>query len=142
MGLLLMVAGAALTQDRAGNNAKPARAEKKARGEDRVLVLRLDGPISPITAEALESALARAERERYQALVIEVDTPGGLETSMRTMVKRMLATPVPTIAWVTPSGAHAASAGVFIVMAADFAAMAPGTNIGAATPISLQGPMD
>jgi membrane-bound serine protease (ClpP class) len=142
IALLAMVAGAGLTQDRAGDKAKTVRAGKKARGEDRVLVLRLDGPISPITAEALENALTRAERERYQALVIEIDTPGGLESSMRDMVKKMLATPVPTIAWVTPSGAHAASAGVFIVMAADFAAMAPGTNIGAATPISLQGPMD
>ena len=134
--LLLGFAGLALSQ------TEPKRNARKAPGEDRVLVLRVDGPISPITDEALSRALARAEREKYEALVIEVDTPGGLETSMRSMVKAMLASPVPTIAWVTPSGAHAASAGVFIVMAADFAAMAPGTNIGAATPISLQGPMD
>jgi membrane-bound serine protease (ClpP class) len=139
VGLLMACSTLALSQSDRGHSK---RAERKARGEDRLLVLHLDGPISPITAEALERALARAEREKYEALVIEIDTPGGLETSMRAMVKVMLPSPVPTIAWVTPAGAHAASAGVFIVMAADFAAMAPGTNIGAATPISLQGPMD
>jgi membrane-bound serine protease (ClpP class) len=140
MLLLLVCAGTGVAKSVThGDNQKPAR---KGRGEGRVLALRIDGPISPITAEALESALTRADREHYEALVIEIDTPGGLESSMRDMVKGMLASRVPTIAWVTPSGAHAASAGVFIVMAADFAAMAPGTNIGAATPISLSGPMD
>ncbi len=140
MLLLLVCAGTGVAKSVTHrDNEKPAR---KGRGEGRVLALRLDGPISPITAEALESALGRADREHYEALVIEIDTPGGLESSMRDMVKGMLASRVPTIAWVTPSGAHAASAGVFIVMAADFAAMAPGTNIGAATPISLSGPMD
>jgi membrane-bound serine protease (ClpP class) len=74
--------------------------------------------------------------------VVELDTPGGLESSMRDMVSREFTAPVPVIVWVTPSGGHAASAGVFITMAADVAAMSPGTNIGAATPISLQGPMD
>src|SRR5206468_4453970 len=78
----------------------------------------------------------------YRALVVELNTPGGLESSMRDMVTRELASPVPVIVWVTPGGAHAASAGVFVTMAADVAAMSPGTNIGAATPISLQGPMD
>ena len=143
----MLLAGADLAvpqaaRDRAGDAPSRSRGERKPPGEGRVLVLHLDGPISPVTAEALERALGRAEHEKYEALVIEIDTPGGLESSMRDMVKDMLASSVPTIAWVTPSGAHAASAGVFIVMASDFAAMAPGTNIGAATPISLQGPMD
>jgi membrane-bound serine protease (ClpP class) len=111
-------------------------------GNGQVLVVRLDGPVSPVTAEAVGSALTRAEDSGYAALVLEVDTPGGLESSMRDIVKRFLAAKVPVIAWVTPSGARAASAGVFIVMATDYAAMSPGTNIGAATPISLQGPMD
>jgi membrane-bound serine protease (ClpP class) len=93
-------------------------------------------------AGALDQALGRAERLGYHALLIQIDTPGGLETSMRTMVKRMLASEIPVIAWVGPSGARAASAGVFITMAADVAAMAPGTNMGAATPINMQGPMD
>jgi len=113
-----------------------------APGHNRVLVMRLDGAIGPVTDEALENAIARAERERYEALVVEIDTPGGLESSMRRMIQRILAANVPVITYVTPSGAHAASAGVFVTMAGDVAAMAPGTNIGAATPINLQGPMD
>jgi membrane-bound serine protease (ClpP class) len=108
----------------------------------RVLVMQLEGPVSPVTAEALVSAVNRAERSHYRALVIEIDTPGGLESSMRVMVKRLLASKVPVVTWVAPGGARAASAGVFVTMAGDVAAMAPGTNIGAATPINLQGPMD
>ena len=108
----------------------------------RVLVVQLEGPVSPVTAEALVAAVDRAERQGYRALVIEIDTPGGLESSMRDMVKRMLASRVPILTWVTPGGARAASAGVFVTMAGDVAAMSPGTNIGAATPINLQGPMD
>jgi len=111
-------------------------------GEDRVLRMFLEGPITPVTAEALSDAVDRAEAQGYRALVIQIDTPGGLESSMRVMVKRMLASEVPVIAWVAPSGARAASAGVFITMASDVAAMAPGTNIGAATPVNLQGGMD
>ncbi|HEY2956004.1 MAG TPA: nodulation protein NfeD [Candidatus Eisenbacteria bacterium] len=111
-------------------------------GEGRVLVMRLEGPVSPVTAQALVAGIDRAEREGYRALVVEIDTPGGLESSMRDMVKRMLASKVPILTWVTPGGARAASAGVFVTMAGDVAAMSPGTNIGAATPINLQGPMD
>jgi membrane-bound serine protease (ClpP class) len=111
-------------------------------GDGRVLAIRLEGPVSPVMAEALDHALDRAEREKYRALVIELDTPGGLESSMRQIVKRLLSARVPVLTWITPSGARAASAGVFITMAGDVAAMAPGTNIGAATPVNLQGPMD
>jgi membrane-bound serine protease (ClpP class) len=92
--------------------------------------------------EALAAGLARAESRGYEALVLAIDTPGGLESSMRAMVKRLLASPTPTVAWVTPSGAHAASAGVFVTIACDVAAMSPGTHIGAATPVNMQGPMD
>jgi membrane-bound serine protease (ClpP class) len=116
----------------------PAKTPKTGR----ILVLRIEGPITPVSAEALGAALDRAEHDDYQALVIEIDTPGGLESSMRAMVKRMLVSEVPIIAYVSPAGARAASAGVFIVMAADVAGMAPGTNIGAATPVNLQGGMD
>jgi membrane-bound serine protease (ClpP class) len=133
-GLALVLAGLV------GSGA-PARGAR-APGEGRVLVLRLEGAVSPVSAEALDDAVDRAERQGYRALVIEVDTPGGLETSMRRMVQRLLTAAVPVVAYVTPAGAHAASAGVFVVMAADVAAMAPGTNIGAATPINLQGGMD
>ena len=123
--------------------AKPERpAERGPRGEGRVLLVKLEGPVSPVTAEAVASAASRAAEEGYRALIIQIDTPGGLMTSMRDMVKRMLAARVPVIAWVAPGGARAASAGVFITMAADVAAMAPGTNIGAASPVNLQGGMD
>ena len=112
------------------------------RGEGRILLVHLEGPVSPVTDEALEAAVGNAEHEGYRALVIQIDTPGGLESSMREMVKRMLASQVPILTWVAPGGARAASAGVFVTMAGDVAAMAPGTNIGAATPINLQGGMD
>ncbi len=128
--------------------ASTARVDAKTRpatgraGEGRLLDIRLEGPVTPVMDEALAHAIDRAERQGYRALVIEIDTPGGLESSMRTIVKRMLSAEIPTITWVSPSGARAASAGVFITIAGDVAAMAPGTNIGAATPINLQGPMD
>jgi len=108
----------------------------------RVIAARLEGPVSPVMDDVLRSVLERARRDSADAVLIEVNTPGGLESSMRTMIQRLLASEVPVLAWVTPSGAHAASAGVFIVMACDVAAMSPGTNIGAATPISMGGPMD
>lgn len=107
-----------------------------------VLVTKLDGAVSPGMQDHLVQALERAARENAAALVLEIDTPGGLESSMRVMAGRILDSERPVIAWVTPSGAHAASAGVFLVMASDVAAMSPATNIGAATPISMNGPMD
>jgi membrane-bound serine protease (ClpP class) len=113
-----------------------------AAGVPRVLAVRLTGVVSPVMDDVLGQAIARAQAGGYRALLVELDTPGGLESSMRDMVQRELASPVPVIVWVTPGGAHAASAGVFLTMAADVAAMSPGTNIGAATPISMQGPMD
>ena len=121
----------------------PAHSKPRAeRGEARVLLFKLEGPVSPVSSEALGAAIDRAENEGYRALIVEIDTPGGLMTSMRDMVKRLLGAKVPVIAWVAPGGARAASAGVFITMAADVAAMAPGTNIGAASPVNLQGGMD
>ena len=119
-----------------------ARAKAKHDPHDRVLVVTLDGAVSPITAEALASAVERAEREEYRALVVEIDTPGGLVTSMRDMIKAMLPSEVPILTWVAPSGSRAASAGVFVTMAGDVAAMAPGTNIGAASPVTMMGGVD
>jgi len=101
-----------------------------------VCIMRIDGAISPASAEFLTASIARAEAEGAQALLIELDTPGGLAESMRTMIKDILNAPLPIIVYVTPSGGRAASAGVFITMAADVAAMAPGTNIGAAHPVA------
>jgi len=98
-----------------------------------------DGVINPVAAEYLTQAIEDAGKEGAQALVIRLDTPGGLDTSMRMIVKEMSASKVPIIVYVSPSGARAASAGVFITLAAHIAAMAPGTNIGAAHPVSMGG---
>lgn len=92
-----------------------------------------------MAAEYLGAAVARAREGSFDALVIELDTPGGLDLSMREIVKAELASTVPVIVYVSPAGARAASAGVFIAMAAHVAAMTPGTNIGAAHPVNLGG---
>jgi membrane-bound serine protease (ClpP class) len=104
-----------------------------------VLVAAYSGVINPAAAEYLAGAVAAAGERRCGALVIELDTPGGLDLSMRDIVKAILSSEVPVIVYVAPSGARAASAGVFITMAAHVAAMAPGTNIGAAHPVQLGG---
>ncbi len=99
----------------------------------------IEGVISPVTLRLVGIALDRAQAERAQALIIQLDTPGGLEKSMRAIVQRMLNAEVPVIIFVAPTGARAASAGVFITMAAHIAAMAPATNIGAASPVMIGG---
>jgi membrane-bound serine protease (ClpP class) len=108
---------------------------------EHVLAIQLSGAVTPSMDDALRSAIERADAE-HDVLLVRLDTPGGLESTMREMIKRLLASEAPVIMWVTPSGAHAASAGVLLVMASDVAVMSPGTNIGAATPISMTGPMD
>ncbi len=108
-------------------------------GSDDVYVARVDGIIAPSTAEFIVGAIKKAEEGRAQAIVIELDTPGGLDLSMRVIIKEILRSPVPVIVYVSPSGARAASAGAFITIAAHVAAMAPGTNIGAAHPVQMGG---
>lgn len=102
-----------------------------------VLLLTVDGAIDPINAQYVVNGLDAAARDGAQAVLIEMDTPGGLDSSMRQITGAMIASPVPVIVYVTPNGARAGSAGVFIMMAADVGAMAPGTNIGAAHPVNL-----
>ena len=102
-----------------------------------VHVLRAVGSINPGLAEFIVEGIGLAERENAEALVLELDTPGGLDTSMRRIVQAISNAKVPVIVYIYPRGARAASAGVFITMAADVAAMAPGTNIGAAHPVSI-----
>src|SRR5262249_52721852 len=104
-----------------------------------VSLIHIDGVINPVTMRLVELAMDRAQAQRSQALIIELDTPGGLERSMRGIVQRLLNAEVPVIVYVAPTGARAASAGVFITMAAHVAAMAPATNIGAAHPVALSG---
>jgi membrane-bound serine protease (ClpP class) len=105
----------------------------------RVLAVHFDNDINPVTQEYVDGAIDRAEHGDYDAVVIELDTPGGLSSSMRGIVKRFLAATVPVIVYVSPPGSSADSAGAVITMASDLAAMAPQTNIGSSTPISLGG---
>jgi membrane-bound serine protease (ClpP class) len=107
-----------------------------------ILVITVNGVINPVSAEFIQKSIRKANEKKYEALVIELDTPGGLDTSMRTIVKEIIGSAVPVIVFVSPSGSRAASAGVFITLAAHIAAMAPGTNIGAAHPVSVGGKMD
>ena len=99
-------------------------------------VIVIDGTINPAVDDFIRESIGRAKLNRAQALVIQLDTPGGLLTSTRTIVKEILGAPVPVIVYVSPSGAGAGSAGVFVTMSGHIAAMAPGTNIGAAHPVS------
>ncbi|MER8375707.1 nodulation protein NfeD [Mesorhizobium sp. M1338] len=103
------------------------------------LRVEMDGAIGPASARQLKEALANATERHAEVLILEIDTPGGLVTSMREMIADILASPVPVIGYVAPAGAHAASAGTYILYATHVAAMAPGTNLGAATPVELGG---
>lgn len=107
-----------------------------------VMAARVEGAISPASAEFIIKAIDRAEAANSDALVMELDTPGGLDTSMREIIKRMLASRVPIAVYVSPGGSRAASAGAFIMMAAHIAAMAPQTNIGAAHPVNIGKELD
>jgi len=119
--------------------ATHSRSEPAARP---VLVIQMEGVIAPSSADYIIRAIKQADREVAQALVIELDTPGGLDLSMRSIIKEMLAAERPIVVYVSPRGARAASAGAFITLAAHVAAMAPGTNIGAAHPVNMGGQMD
>jgi membrane-bound serine protease (ClpP class) len=105
----------------------------------RVLAVEFENDVNPVTQDYLNDQIARANRDHYDAVVIQLDTPGGLSESMRKIVKKELASKVPVIVYVAPDGSRAASAGVWIGQAADILAMAPQTNIGSSTPINIGG---
>jgi membrane-bound serine protease (ClpP class) len=116
----------------------PARAHS-AEAPPEAMVATIAASINPVTADYLSSVIEKAEGAGAALIVLELDTPGGLDSSMRQMVQEIIKTKIPVAVYVSPSGARAASAGVLITLASDVAAMAPGTNIGAAHPVSVGG---
>ncbi|HET6962939.1 MAG TPA: nodulation protein NfeD [Terriglobia bacterium] len=110
-----------------------------SRATAEILKLELDDVIHPITAEYVAQGIAQAELEQSAAVILRLSTPGGLDPSMRQIIEKILSSKVPVIVFVGPSGVRAASAGFFILLAADLAVMAPGTNTGAAHPVSIGG---
>jgi membrane-bound serine protease (ClpP class) len=108
----------------------------------KIVSIKLEATINPATADFIHRAIEVTQKERATCLLIRLNTPGGLLKSTRVIVSDILESPVPVVVYVSPGGAHAGSAGVFITMAAHIAAMAPGTNIGAAHPVTTQGEMD
>ena len=130
------------TTTSAAKGATPQTTARSGAGVAPVWLTKATGIIDPALAGYLTETMKRAAEAQAAALVIEIDTPGGLDTAMREIIQGELDSPIPVVVYVYPEGARAASAGVFILMGSDVAAMAPQTNLGAATPVALDGSMD
>jgi membrane-bound serine protease (ClpP class) len=132
LAFALLFAGASFAQQRA-----PRQVQSNS-----VLLLAIRDAIGPATSDFFVRALDRAQDRKAQLVIVQIDTPGGLDSSMRDMIKAILASPVPVAIYVSPSGARAASAGTYLLYASHIAAMAPATNLGAATPIQIGAPSE
>ena len=138
LGALGLLTAAAAAQEASPGASLPAAAPPPA-GQPRVAILTATGIVDNVMAGYLAEAVAQAGRDGAAAVIVRLNTPGGSLDATQRIVSTLLEAPLPTIVWVTPSGARAASAGTFITLAAHVAMMAPGTNIGAATPVGGQG---
>ena len=126
---------AAMSLAFAAGAAAPAASPAEARSSATVVELRIDGEIEPVLAEYIVHGIEAAGREHASLVLITLNTPGGLDTSMRSIIQAILRSPAPVVTYVSPTGSRAASAGFFILLSADVAAMSPGTDTGAASPI-------
>jgi membrane-bound serine protease (ClpP class) len=140
--LLSGLSGLALSADQPKTEVSAPTATAPAPPARTVLLIKIDAPITPMVAEFIIKSIDKAAKQNAEALVIEMDTPGGLVESTREIIKKMLATEVPTVVYVAPDGSRAASAGVFITLTANIAAMAPNTRMGSASPVQMEGKMD
>ncbi|MGC1454087.1 MAG: nodulation protein NfeD [Nitrospirota bacterium] len=148
ISLILIVAGTfvltvAADTKKTKKSSKPVSpATSSVSSPKMIQVIDIDAPITPVVAEYIIKSIDRASKAQAEALIIQLNTPGGLVDSTQQIVMKMMASEVPVVVYVAPSGARAASAGVFITLAANIAAMAPTTHIGAAHPVQMQGKMD